>query len=231
MLRSRIAELMDDPGLERNLHEHALKELERLNCISANYGSIWKPIRDLARTEPGRPIRVLDIASGGGDTAIALYKMALNEDIDLHVTGLDISGKAIDYAGKRAKEAGVNLQFLKLDALQHELPSGFDVAICSLFMHHLDPDQVVILLRKMGSSVRSLVLVNDLLRSRLNLWIVYLATRLLCRSPIVHYDGPVSVKAAYNREEMLSMSRQAGLNGAEVALRFPCRMLLSWRKI
>ena len=73
-------------------------------------------------------------------------------------------------------------------------------------------------------------LVNDLERSRLGWWAAYVGTRLVTRSPMVHFDGVVSVEGAFTADEALAVARQAGLDGATVRRKFPFRYLLSWRR-
>lgn len=53
---------------------------------------------------------------------------------------------------------------------------------------------------------------------------------VLSRSPVVHFDGPASVRAAYTPAELRALADQAGLAGATVRPVFPCRMLLTWSR-
>lgn len=228
--RYREPELMDDPELEDRKHLQALSGLERLNFFSASAQVVWNPIRALAEGVGRRPIRVLDIATGGGDIPIALWKKARASGAQLQIEGCDLSGRAIEYARQRAMLAGADVKFFLLDALKSEIPPAYDVIISSLFMHHLDPDEVVLLLKKMACAADKMVLVNDLARSKVNVALVYLATRLLSRSAVVHFDGPVSVRAAYTQPEMRELAHQAGLDQCATAGHFPCRFLLTWRR-
>ena len=74
--RCRQAELMDQPGLDAGEHAHALHGLARINRLSRSDAILWPAIERLARAGRGSPIRVLDVASGGGDVPIALAKRA-----------------------------------------------------------------------------------------------------------------------------------------------------------
>jgi hypothetical protein len=102
--------------------------------------------------------------------------------------------------------------------------------MCSLFLHHLADDEAKDLLTRMAAAARHLLLVNDLERSTRGLLLAYLGTRLLSRSPVVHVDGLRSVRAAFTRTEVRALAERAGLNGAEVSPRWPCRYLLTWRR-
>jgi hypothetical protein len=123
------------------------------------------------------------------------------------------------------------VRFFVLDALADPLPSDYDVVTCSLFLHHLDDAEAIELLRRMAAAARRLVLVNDLVRSRTGLTLAYVATRLLTLSPVVHVDGPLSVRAAYTPPEALELARQAGMQGATIQRKWPFRFLLGWRQL
>jgi 2-polyprenyl-3-methyl-5-hydroxy-6-metoxy-1,4-benzoquinol methylase len=136
----------------------------------------------------------------------------------------------LEVAAQAADQTQVSIRFFQADAVLDAIPSDFDVIMVSLFLHHLPDDQIVHLLAKLGQATRSLVLVNDLARSWWNFGAVYLASRLLSRSAVVHFDGPVSVQAAFTKTELIDLALQAGLTNAAVHSQFPARWQLVWRK-
>ncbi|MFO0803783.1 MAG: methyltransferase domain-containing protein [Gemmataceae bacterium] len=219
--RERIPEWMDDPALDPEEHRCALAGLARLNAWSDSVGVLWKPIRAM-----NRPLRVLDVATGSGDVPRGLMKRAKAAGVSLEVAGCDISPTAIE----AAKQASPGIRFFVHDAIRDPLPSGFDVVTCSLFLHHLDDDSAILLLKRMAEAAGSLVLVNDLARSRFNFLSVWFACHVLTRSRVVRFDGPASVRSAYSPAEASALAERAGLKGAQVRTRFPCRYLLQWRK-
>jgi 2-polyprenyl-3-methyl-5-hydroxy-6-metoxy-1,4-benzoquinol methylase len=226
MQRQRDPELMDDPTLDERAHLAALRGLERLNAASGSVIHMWNEIR--AFLADGMSISLLDVASGSGDIPIALSKLAAIKGLKLQVSGSDISQRAVESCAQRAQRSGVDAHFFVLNALDGQISAKFDVVTTSLFTHHLDPPDVVRLLRAMSQAARKLVIVNDLERSWWNLVQVTIATRLLSASPVVHYDGPTSVRAAYTVDEFQDMARRAGLSGCLVERRFPCRLMLIW---
>lgn len=228
--RERISELMDDPGLDSLEHRRALAGLARLNRFSGSIGVLWKPLAAFARSRPGQPVRVLDVATGSGDVPIGLWRRAKAAGVPLVVEGCDISPTAVNSAERNAAEAGAAARFFVHDAIRDPLPSGFDIVTCSLFLHHLSDDNALSLLRRMGDAAGSRVLVNDLARSRFNYLAVWFACHALSDSRVVRYDGPVSVRSAYSPREALALARKAGLSGTRVRPRFPCRFLLEWQK-
>ncbi len=230
MQRNRQAELMDDPNLDSDLHSKALRGLERLNIFSFTANHLWQQLQYFYAHNKSSKIRVLDLATGSGDIPVILAKHASRSGLPFEFVGADISPTAVHFANDRTSQANVSVSFVELDVLSEAIPKDFDVIITSLFTHHLDPIQVIDLLAKMRIATKQYVIVNDLIRSEFSLLLVWLATRLLSKSKIVHHDGPASVKAAYTMQEMENMATQAGLVNYKIHHCFPCRQLLVWRK-
>src|SRR3954447_16496249 len=74
--RRCVAEIMDQPGLDPRLHERALHGLARVNRISGSDNNLWRPIQELAAANAGHPLRLRDMATGGGDVPIRLWQKA-----------------------------------------------------------------------------------------------------------------------------------------------------------
>jgi SAM-dependent methyltransferase len=223
--RRRRPEVMDQPGLCPRRHAAALRGLARLNLFGSA-GVLWPPLAELALRRPGKPLRVLDLATGGGDIPLRLWRRAREANIPLRIEGCDVSPFAVEQATAAAAEAGADVRFFVHDAVHGGPLPGYDAAISSLFLHHLDEDEATTFLRLMADTGR-LVLVNDLARSASNFATVFVASRLVTMSPVVHVDALRSVEAAFTPEEALKLAERAGLSGAKVVRRWPCRFLLS----
>ena len=222
-------EVMDQPGLDDGQHHQALNALARINWISASGLILWPSIRTLFR-ELNRPVRLLDVATGGGDVPVRLWLRARRRQIPLEVAGCDFSSTAIEHARRYAASRGAAVEFFQRDALAERLPDGYDVITCSLFLHHLNEEQALTLLRHMREAAGSLALVNDLARGRAGWLAAVVGSHILTRSPVVHVDAKLSVEGAFTPEEALELARRAGWDGARVRRKFPFRYLLSWRR-
>ena len=227
--RCRLPEVMDDPALDAARHRHALRGLARLNWWSGSVRILWEPLCSLA-LEMGRPVVILDVATGAGDVPIGLWHRAQRLGLPLRIEGCDASPMAIEYASQRSAQAGAGVRFFGLDTRTSPFPDGYDVLLCSLFLHHLDGADATALLRKMAQAARRMVLVNDLVRSVSGFALAYAGTRLLTTSEVVQADGPRSVRAAFTVEEAQALAARAGLDGAVVHRRWPCRFLLRWTR-
>lgn len=229
--RRRRPELMDQPDLDVREHRYALDSLGRADLVSLTINTIWSPVRDAALRVSGRPVRILDLACGGGHLAIALARRCTREGIDAEVCGGDISPVALDYARARAERSGVrNVQFTSLDAFADLPPTSFDVVLCSLFLHHLGEDEAVAVLRRMKEAARTLVVVSDLRRSRLGYVFAWVGCRLLSRSRVFREDGARSVDAAFTSTEARHLVERAGLSRAQVIDCWPQRFVVVWRR-
>ena len=226
--RRRLPELMDDPGLSRELHFRALAGLSRLNDWSGSVRIIWRALRSLEHDGNSDRLRILDLATGAGDIPIALWRRARRSGMTVQIDACDISPVALEYARRRSGEHGARIRFFECDALMLDGVMEYDVVISSLFLHHLTEDQATKLLRVMSAAARRMVLVNDLVRSSAGYALARAATRVLTRSHVVHVDGPRSVESAFTSREALRLAQRAGLIGACVVSTWPCRFLLTW---
>jgi len=227
--RELIGELMDQPGLPADQHHHALRGLQRINRLSRTATQIARAIHRQAEHggHTDQPLSILDIASGGGDVTLGLARHAKRHGLNWSVTGCDISPTAVNHATATAKHAGLNVKFVVADALE-ALPGAYDVVTCTLFLHHLTNEQIVTLLRQAARTRH--VVISDLRRGRYPYAATWLGTRLITRSPIVHVDGPLSIRAALTPPELAAYAEQAGLAGAKVSRHWPMRMMLTWSR-
>lgn len=226
--RRVLPERMDDPGLDGRLHRRALAGLTRINLISRTAAMLWRPIYGLARENPGPPLRLLDLATGAGDVPMRLLRLAQRAGVSLSIDACDLSERALDFARARAAPLSAKIRFFQLNAVKQEIPDGYDIVTCSTFLHHLARTDAVTLLTGMRRAAERLVLVNDLRRCSPGLLAAYVGTHLLTRCPVVHVDGPRSVRAAYTIEELRSMALEAGMKRTRISRRWPWRMLLKW---
>lgn len=221
---------IDDPTLEKEKLFGALAGLTRINFLSASAGHVWRPILRLARELKLPRLRILDVATGGGDIPLALWRKGKRAGIPLEILGVDISERALEFAAKHCQECGSDVRFEQRDILQHGLPEGFDVIASSLFLHHLTDAHAEQMLAAAAKATKHLVLINDLRRGAYGLALSYFAGHILSSSPVVRVDAVRSVRAAFTMREALAMAEKAGMMGATIHRRWPARYLLQWRK-
>lgn len=226
--RHRQPEIMDAPDLPAAQFVETLRGLGRVNAVTRSSRLMWPDIKAAARRHSGRPIRVLDVACGGADVLLALWRAAERAGAKVEFCGCDSSATAVEYAQKAAAKAGASIAFFQHHVPQDGLPDGFDVIMSTLFLHHLDEEDAISFLREAAAKARDRLVVQDLVRSEMSYWFARFGTSLLLLSDICRLDGRSSVEGAFTRAEALSLVRAAGLNQADIVQRFPFRFLLRW---
>lgn len=129
---------MDDPALDPSAHLRALAGLARINHLSGADRVLWHAIRRHCAGRRMAELRVLDVATGAGDVPARLCRRALRAGVRLTLTLCDVSERALERARMRAAATGVDVTAQRRDAVAEPLPTGFDIALCSLFLHHLN---------------------------------------------------------------------------------------------
>jgi len=242
--QSRQPELMDDPSLPADDHFAALDALARINAVSLTAGRIAAAaaglLRRAGRTNGGRPIEIVDVACGGGEVTAAVARRIVRRCAAggrvpavpaVLMTGLDVSPRALDRARRHCGAAadGAEVTFAVRDVVAEGCPAC-DVAVCSLFLHHLDDARAADVLAAMAAAARVGIVVSDLVRSRAGLVLARLGTLVLSGSRVARVDGPLSVRAARTPDEYRGLLHRAGLAAATVRRIWPERVLLEWAR-
>lgn len=228
--RHRQPELMDDPALDVGRHRAALRALRRVNRVSGAAGRVWRQARML-HAHLRRPVRVLDVACGGGDVLLDVAGRARRARVPIALHGCDVSRVALDELMRGAADAGFrHVEGFELDAIEGDLPTGYDLITSSLFLHHLDRADAVALLARMAAATAHSLLVQDLLRTRLGYGLAWIGLHTLTRSDVARVDGLRSVRAAFVLGDVRAMCADAGLSDARLERVWPERFVLHWRR-
>jgi 2-polyprenyl-3-methyl-5-hydroxy-6-metoxy-1,4-benzoquinol methylase len=222
-------ELMDRPDLDAQAFVGALRGLRRVNHATGSLRILWPGILRAARSQKA-PLRILDVACGGGDVTIGLAIRLRNKGIPAKVHGCDVNPLAVRHAEQEASRRNSRVSFSTLDAINEELPSGYDVIMTSLFLHHLQRQDAAAFLARAAAKADH-VLVHDLVRSRASYLLAWVGVRGLLCNYVCRVDGPRSVEGAFTVDETHRLADEAGLHGHSLEARFPFRLLLEWSRV
>ena len=220
-----VREWLDEPEIQTEALRRNLRDLRRINSMLG-----WKQlaVRAVARTVRAsglRSVTLLDVASGSADIPLATCRWARQAGMPVRIVATDVSPGVV--AAARAYLAGApDVTVEEQNALALTFPDmSFDIALCTLALHHFAPGDAVTLLRELGRVARH-TLVFDLERSPL----AYVGALLLTRLPGMHamtrHDAPASVRRAYTAPELRGLAWRAGLRDAKISVRFPFRLAL-----
>jgi SAM-dependent methyltransferase len=231
---TRCHELMDDPALPEADHLHALRALATINAVSRTPAVLAGAAAPLA-AGVDRPLEIVDLACGGGEVthSCANHLAGLLPGARISMTGLDMSERALARARtevvSRSSPNRVAIAFHRRDLVADGCPPC-DIAISSLFLHHLDDGPAGRLLRSLAASCRLGFVISDLLRSRLGLLLAVVGTSVLSTSRVARVDGPLSVRAARTRREYRDLLDAQGLGSATIRRSWPERVVITWRR-
>lgn len=221
---------MDDPGLAESEHLHALSALARINAFSRTAARLAAEARRLLG-DGASTATVIDVACGGGDVTMGLARRLAQAagSRRVQVVGIDISPRAVERSRRAAARRGIDVAFDVSDVLAGGCPAC-DVAVSSLFLHHLDDEAACRLLRGMAAAARRGIVVSDLVRSRVGLGLAVVGTTILSSSRVARVDGPLSVRAARTPAEYRELCDAAGLVAATIHRSWPERVVIRWRR-
>jgi ubiquinone/menaquinone biosynthesis C-methylase UbiE len=222
MQRKVISELLDDDlGTPAEIAA-SLADLRHINDWFGGTRTTIALLRRVAHEYGIRGLSVLEVGAGAGHVPLAAQRTLAREGIELHVMLLDRSLSHLPARGTTSIVA---------DALH--LPfrdNAVDVVLSSLFAHHLEPALLQVFAGEALRVCRCAVLINDLIRSRAHLALVYLGL-LLFRSRITWHDAPASVRQAYTVDEMRQLLSPVAKQQIEITRHYLYRMgVVIWKK-
>ena len=231
--RSDDAELMDDPNTDYETFRACLADLAVVNRVTLAHRPTLTFLSNLAKRDfwrCDRPVQVVDLGSGYGDTLRAIDRWAARRGLPFTGVGVDLN----PWSARAAAEAtppGRPLRWVAADAFCDDAPA--DIIISSLFTHHLPDQAVVHLMRHMEARATTGWFINDLHRHPLPHAAFTLLSRLMRWHFFVRHDGPVSIRRAFTPADWAKLVADAGLaaSAIRIARRFPYRVCVTRMKV
>lgn len=220
MKRLVTPELLDsDAGSAQEIAD-SLADLRMVNRYFGGARTMREMLRAAAARRKLGALHWLDVGGASGDVALHVARSLAATGITSQATILDRAHTHL--SGTQSAICGDALALPFRD-------NSFDVVACSLFVHHLEPDEVVLFAREALRVARHGFLINDLIRHPAHLAMVY-AGFPLYRSRLTRHDSVASVRRAYTVEEMKSMLERAGAAEIEIREFFLFRMgAIAWK--
>lgn len=220
-------ELLDEG---RGSDEEIVECYHQLGLVNRWLGGFRATFEPLDRwTRRSGPATILDVAGGDGDYAEQFLDWAESRDTRSDVYMLDWHPVTVRLARDRRLSG---LFSIRGDALA--LPfrdRSFDLVHSAAFFHHLSMARACDLLAAMCRVSRRLVIVNDLVRSRVAQASIWALTHALSRNRLIRHDGPLSVSKAFVPRELEAIARAMEPRGCNdfrwlLTRTFPYRMTL-----
>ena len=218
MPRSDRSELMDEKIEDMAELTQNFRDIERVNGLLGGTAIILKHLPSLlARVPSGREATILDLATGSADIPIAIARWAKRQNRDISIVASDYSPEILGLARDQTT-AYPEISVEQLDARSVPLPDhAVDIVLCSLALHHFDPDNAVKVLREMHRLGQHGFILNDLKRGWIGFVAAWFASRVTTRNRLTRHDAPLSVRRAYTTSELAALLTRAGVDGATIS--------------
>jgi len=220
--RAEIPELMDDPNCDEAKLLRTVGQFASINRLVSRYRTILKK-HVLDDMRPGREYHLVDMGAGGCDIDVWLLQAAKKRGLDLRITACDIDPRIIAHA-RSAFGTFQGLEIREVDLLENEFNEPVDYVFANHFLHHLDSETIVRLLKIWHPRVRRKMLFSDLHRTFPS-YLGYAMLSLFYRNSFARVDGLISIRRGFLPQELEALAGQAGVPGSVRQLA-PGRLLL-----
>jgi len=187
--------------------EDDLHNLRQLNRWFGSYSLIESFLRRWIN--PGATLRVIDLATGSGDIPRLIADYAGRVGATVRIDAVDQQSSTLEIA-KKLSAGYSNISFVEGNILEQQSAEPYDMALCTLALHHFSEEDAVRVLRRCRELSRKFVLVSDLRRGWLGTIGVHLLTVTLFREPMTKFDARLSVARAFSFSELDDLARRAG---------------------
>jgi SAM-dependent methyltransferase len=202
-----VLEMMDRPQPVSAELERDLQRIRQLNRWFGSYRLVLVFMRRWIK--PGTRTRIVDLATGSGDIPRLIVDYAREIGAQVEIDALDRQPATLEVATKLST-GYPEIYYREADILEWDSVGTYDVALCTLALHHFGDGDAVSVLRRCRELSREFVLVSDLRRGFLLQSGVYLLTELIFREPMTRHDARLSAERAFSFGEMRDLALRAG---------------------
>jgi len=195
-----VLELMDDPDCDAGRLEATLRRFDTVNRLWSGWSGLYRTRLAPHLASLGRPARVLDLGSGGGDLVARLARLAESDGLDVHWLGVDPDPRAHAVAMGRAS-ARIDFRATGAAAL---LAAGerFDAVLSNHVLHHLSGPALRTFAGESLALADGLVLHSDIRRGRLPYGLYAVAVTPFAPGTFLRTDGLRSIRRSYRAAEL-----------------------------
>jgi ubiquinone/menaquinone biosynthesis C-methylase UbiE len=234
MKRVIIPELLDtDSGSSQEIAQ-TLLDLRGINKNFGGISTLQHMVEHVSTKLAITSFTVLEVAAGSGYVPETVRQRLESSGIQLQITLVD---RALCHLPSRIsknsipRDNHVRDPAVVADAMALPFQDGsFDLIDCSLFAHHLSPQELVEFVTEGLRVCRVAVLINDLVRHPVHLGLVYAALPLF-HSRITRHDAPASVRRAYTPDEVADLLQHTTAARVEIQRHYLFRMgVIVWKQ-
>lgn len=222
-----LAELMDDPSCDPDRLRATLRRFETVNRLVSGWGTVYRATLRPHLAALGRPARVLDLGSGGGDLVARLAAAARRDGLDVSWVGADPDPRAHQVATARGPIRQAEFRCTDAAALL-EAGEAFDAVLSNHVLHHLGTELPGFASTSRALS-RGIVVHSDIARSRLAYALYAVGITPIQAGTFLRTDGLRSIRRSYTRGELSAVLHEAEPHAWAVREPVPFRLVATAR--
>lgn len=222
--RTEKNEIMDDFSLEGDELRITLDEISKINHFLGGNKITLDGVRTLLlKADTTKTLNIVDIGCGNGEMLRMLSNYGYSNNIDLKIVGIDANPFTVDYAQVLSKDYP-NISYLCGDVFDKNFEMAkFDIALCTLTLHHFDTDQIIELINILVKISNIGIVINDLQRSK----IAYRLFQTICvvfkLNNMTKKDGLISILRGFKKNELEEFCKQLHLKNYMVQWKWAFR--------
>jgi ubiquinone/menaquinone biosynthesis C-methylase UbiE len=216
-------EILDGPNVDPREVELSLADLRTVNHFFGGIRTSEALFRRVIQERSLKELSVLDVGSGSGDVPRSISQRLRPDGVKMSITFFDQHENHLPRHNGDPLLHNMTGDALRLPFVEN----WFDIVSCSLFLHHLEPDEARRFAEQAFCVARHAVIINDLVRSPLHHSLLHL-WRPFFRARTAYLDGLTSVRRSYTPVEIEEMFR--GIGRVEITRHFFYRMgIIIWK--
>ncbi len=215
-------ERMDETDSSREKLFNTYRYFSSVNAIVSGWGRIYeKKIKPFLKRK--KSATLLDIGFGGGDIPIKLARRAAHDGLVLKVTGIETDPRAIEFIQTLGLPANVEFRQSSSTKLL-ETGAQYDFVLSNHLLHHLNENEIQLILNESKALSRKSVLFNDIERCDVAYGVFGILTAPFFKNSFITEDGLTSIKRSFTYKELKALKPPEW----KLQSLFPSRLLLSY---
>jgi ubiquinone/menaquinone biosynthesis C-methylase UbiE len=224
--RIRGEEILDRPDVDPRVVKRALQDVAKTNALFGGTAAVISELDAIADSLPAK-MTLLDVATGNGDIPrSARQRLESRHGKQVTTIGLDLAEELTEVS-RHNLESSICGDALKLPFESRSI----DVVTASQFLHHLGPEDAVAAIKEMNRVARARVIISDIRRSWVAMAGLWLVSYPLRFHRVSRYDGIVSIRRGFTRDELEKIVAEALQVAASVSYRRGFRVTASWAPV
>jgi 2-polyprenyl-3-methyl-5-hydroxy-6-metoxy-1,4-benzoquinol methylase len=209
--------------------DHIKLNMQELNTINKLLGghriTLTGVKKILKKTSSNARIRICEIGCGGGDNLMMIRKWALQKNINVQFTGVDIKQECITWCELQHNGSAT---WICSDYKEVKFNSTPDIIFSSLFCHHFSNEQLAEMMVWMKENCSLGFFINDLQRDHIAYHSIRLLTGAFSKSYLVKNDAPLSVARGFQKKDWENIFHLANISCYSIDWKWAFRYLITF---